>query len=1396
MERKMLKKGQMLLLCEDKNNLFKRKFTIVKVISAKGSSVICYEAYHENSGKGILKEFYPQDAYGVERKNDGQLIHSEEFKDAHERYSKAEREYIEPYEMLLSAKKSDKDKDLSTFIPAFEIYHGCDENGEISESTYIWTPDPELETFDKVCDDVHRHPKVNPEHKLVTVLSAVQSLTKCICALHSAEMLHRDIKPTNFGFLKRNNETLTQTISMFDINTICSVYASNQCIVGTEGYMEPEAQFEDPTNQTDIYSIGATLFNAIIVTDETKKFGYCYKGEYYEKLHELVQDSQVISASEANSHPRLRNILVDILKKCLCDRPHRYPNCEMLLEDLEMALYYALPSEIAKSKKSSAQWILTDAEKSLDVNIDKNSFLSIQYHLYEYPLYRFSPVNDEKLNVLVLGFGNYGQKFLDACIQNGQIINKKLNVIVVSDDATDKDIYLADRPELRNFFNIDGSVDDECSYGKINFLISALARANENVNADIVQNIMLDRYEQEHLDYIFIALGDDSLNKSAASACKIATGVLEHDSIISYVCESEVRLNEEDNVYPVFVNKNIKESDLNPEIERMAFNTHLIWEKSLNVDYKQIRAEYRKSYNHASCVSNVLSLKYKLYSVGIDIDKMSLQEAARRFQILISDKSNKELKDKLIWIEHRRWVTEKLCLGWRKLDRLEDCLGGVTKDEKNKRHVCIVRSEPNQKLTQIFKKNGNYDKWDSATIEEIDQFDELDRLSIDLHRLYVSKAAETRKYNLLSGNSMEVIRSLIEGNKKSLIAYQEWFSCLKDIWNGDTSKVNLYKGLKNAFLTTVNDISDERRNAIQNQVNAFENMFYPVLASMQYRDWKQDDIAFIDNILFVLTYTENSYLVVPFDTGDNTRIFNNVAAATVVNPSRIIYLYYAEKKYELEELEEGIRYVAGYMKKKHVKAVIELVLAYDSKLGNMINLDFSDEIGKLSSGKIKKVKLIRLTNTSTDSIGRLSEELEEYLVQRKKGKRFFALEKNSTKLSYMLYGTGTYSKFSSYKFDSNTMKFYETSECDMLGYINKTPYITVTDMAAFCLSSSESSNQPEFFNDYKELWTKYSLKSSSWKSLCSILSVYAEKNDVLEAFKKKKLSEKAIEIMEYHYILPFECIRSIEKILSFLKKQEVIEKNSCVHGYTTDSCEVIIEDGYNNKGKFDSLFANVYFLMHPKAIKIHLNIKSHEIIVSFDSLLVKNLQIPSGKMQECTELLEYFKEKRYVINLTSSQSGTVSFTYATRQIKELLTTAGKMLEIYTYHKIKELGKFDDVVSSFEIDWEETDVKSEFDCILTKGFKTLFVECKARPDIEQEFYYKLSSLAQQFGINATAVLIADTQEKSYYDSASINSMQRKRGSMMNVVTIWKTDEIKNIGHTLLKIINGKYVSEEK
>lgn len=1394
MKKRQYLEGSILLCGESDGAVFKRTFIIDNKLKKEGASSVCYEAHHGNSGIGILKEFYPKDTYVLERTENGQLIHSPECQEAYERFLKSEKEYIEPYEKLMKAKLDNKE--LSAFIPAFEIYHGCDENKNIIGTTYIWTPKPELETFDKICDEIHRNPEESPEHNMVKVLTMIKMLTKCVCAMHSADMVHRDINPFNFGFDKLQNDTLPETLAMFDINSICSVYEKSNCKVGTDGYIEPEAGYEAANNQTDIYSIGATLFHAVIVTDEAEAGGYLYKREYQDRIQEMVNESRLIQASEANSHPMLRNTLAEILTKCLRERSSRYANCEELLEDLETARFYALPSEIAKNSPNGEKWVLTGAEKFLDVNKEKNSFQAIQYHLYEHPLYQCIP-DGEEINVLIIGFGNYGQKFLDACLQNGQMRGRKLQVTVLTDNSKFKDIYRSDRPELADFFNIDGALK-ECgdTYGDITFEIKKLNPKNRDANAGILQDIMCEHYDSRQPHYIFIALGEDSLNRSAADACRTAAEILEMECVVSYVCENGNPSDENcPMLYPLYVNQAIQKSKIYQDIERMAFNAHLVWEKNINIDYTTVWADFKKTYNHDSCISNVLSLKYKLYSIGIDLDRISFDEAARRFTAIFNrdPKSlNRELRNELIWIEHRRWVTEKLCLGWKRFEKLEDCAGGMTKDAKTKRHICIAKSRPDQKLSEQYWKNDNCSRWDNASENDLNQLDDLDRMSVELHRMFAEKAASAKNQNLLSGNSTAEIRSLIEDSRKAVAAFQEWFTCMKDIWNGEAGKFHLYKGLKASFLRAADELPDDQKKSVREQVRAFESTFYPVLASMEYRNWKQDDVEFIDSIPFILTYMKDTYMVIPFATGDNTKVFGNVAAPAAAGPKKIIYLYLIENKQDITDLRESIPYAAEYMRKKNFRASAEFILIYDKEKITFVNQKkITEEIKSLGRDKIRELKCI-----AQNGMDAVLKNLKEYLQHRSDGKQLFALEINETKLSGMLQGAGFYSSFPSYQFDSCSMKFKNTAHCDMFGYIRKTPYFTVADMLAFSRSSSESSSHPEFFGDYRDLWKKYRENSGVWKMLCDTLGEHAVKNDSLVSFAKKELREKNKEPQKYRYILPFVCIKSANKIIQFLISKRVLEPESRVNGYTTDSCEVEIADRYGCRAKYDSLFSNVYALMLPDAVTPHLNPNSHEIRVMFDSLSVNGVQIPFQRRTELNSLMNYFREKGYVINLKTTGDGKMSFTYATRQIKELLTTAGKMLEVYTYHKVKESGKFDDVVSGYEVNWENSDVKSEFDCILTKGFRSLFVECKARSVIDQNFYHKLKDLAEKFGINATAVLIADTREKDFYDSAAVNDMQRERGRMLNVVTIWDSAEIGDIGYTLLRIINGTYAAGNK
>lgn len=1385
-----------ILLCGTSHGeKFKRQFTIKKVIS-EGASVVCYEAYHSGSGRGVLKEFYPNNFPGLTRNNQGRLV-LPEIEGVQAAFLEKKQAYLDSYKNLLDVKQSDKHPELDSFLPVFEIYD--DYNPEKNEmgTVYIWTPEPELTTFQSICDRIHQQPDVRPEYQLVKVLNAVYHLTQCVCQLHKAGFYHRDIKPSNFGFLQRAGKTLTETISLFDINTICGI-ADKEGLVGPDGYMEPANCCAN--NQTDIYAIGATLFHAIVITDETKENDYLYKESYYDRLRSLVNNSALIQASEATSHPRLRDTLVTILQNCLCPRSDRYHYCEALLEDLETALGYILPPQVAQKLKNGQRWVLADAEEALDKQADKNTTLTINYHLYQHPLYECANEQAKDLNVLVVGFGNYGQKFLDACLQAGQMWDRQLSVTVLSDEAKDWESYLSSRPSLPDFFNVIGHPTVDNPYGSVTFTKTEINRNSPDEVASQMQTLLSDSEQQPN--YIFIALGDDALNRTTAIACSDAAQVLEFSCSVNFACEDAKKTKAPENIHRVCVNEDITASSLHKEIERMAFNTHLVWEKGLNIDRTKVRAEFRKPYNHNSCVASVLALKYKLYSIELDLKTLSLNEAADQFQRACK----KNDRNELIWGEHRRWVTEKLCQGWQPLP-LEQ-FAGVTKDERRKQHVCLLRSQPKRELNQPIWTQRDHARWNECTDAELEALDELDRMSVKLHRYYLNQVDHNQ--NLLQGSQITSIREHLTDCKGAVLAFQEWYACMEEIWLGNSKKVPLYKGLRNAFLNSLQAMPEDKRSKVRQATKAFEEQFQPVLASREYREWKKDDVEFIDNIPFILTYTENVYLAIPY-IDDEKEAFDNVAAAAVINPARILYLYQAKKPENLKTLIRSFGHIARLMRKKNLKAAVDFVIAYNTNYVKQIPEDFEKQLRKQGNKKIHTIQFIPY-----DQQNSLSPLMIEYLTKRAAKKEVFAVQHNDTHLSGVLENA----PFAHFEFDSKEYAFKELQGCNLFRYIRKKPHITVADMTAYDLSYSDSGKQPQFYCDHKKLWEIYRKNSFHWKGMCRALKQHAEGHDTLVTFNLLELNSRTE--YSYEYLLPFACSKGASKVVDYLKQQKthpnypqtVLDEESKVVGHTTDSCKVILKGHSNNatgiKALYDTLFSNFYALMLPDSLSLYTNPYEKTVTVTFDNLQVVRVTL-SGTSQPPAQnngpgntpinspmdVLDAFHQLGYLLNLTKTNNTndtcTVSFSYATNQIKELMTVEGKMLEVHTYHKIKEKGAFDDVVSSYEINWEDTTVKNEFDCLLTKGFRSLFVECKAQAKIDQTYYEKLSALTNKFGINAIPVLVTDTEETPTSKYAQNNAEQRERGNLLGITTVWKKQEIDNIGETLLKIIKGEYES---
>lgn len=1300
------------LFGESNGKLFERTFSIVRVIS-EGADGICYEAFHKTSGKGVLKEYYPDRyVYLLERNRKGQLGISDEFTAAAEDFIVVRNRFLDPYNMLLDIRQSSNDRDISSFVPHFEIYYGSSTETDpgFEGTVYIWTPEPELETFDKICRDIRRHPDRRPEYMLVTVLSAVQSLAKCVCVLHSAGIIHRDIKPSNFGFVRRGGETLTQTLSMFDIDSLCSVWDESPETIVTEGYTEPEAGYKECSNQTDIYSIGATLFTAIVITDETRAAGNIYREGYYDRLNEMVAESELISASEANSHPRLRNILAGILRKCLCGRKQRYQNCEALIEDLSEALFYALPPEVARKSRRGEKWILSEVEKSLDVRRENNSSLALMYTLYEHPLYRHLRSDETTLNVLIAGFRNYGQKFIDACLQIGQMRGAELDITVVTDDDTDREIYLSERPALRDFFSIDGEqVQDAC--GNITFVTAESAGGiitQQDINAAIEKAA-----GGRHIHYAFIALGDDATNHRAAVFCRKLFRAAKDRSTVCYASESEERKRraDADELIPVCVSSRIGHSQRSRELERMAFNTHLVWERSLNLNYQTIRKEFRKRYNYDSCISSVIALKYKLISLGIDLDRLTPDEAARCYRERLSadNTESRQIKDELVWIEHRRWVAEKICKGWTCQTDLEPCMSGQTRDEKSKKHICLLRSRPDQLLQELFADNDR--TWDQITPQEYGSLDDLDRMSVRLHRLYVRKADAVKRSNLLRNTLLSGIRTVTEGNAESLRAFNEWYSCINSIWNGDRTKLRLYRSRKEQLAETAKLFGAETGKALIQQIIAFDKYFHPVLAAMEYKDWKQEDTAFIDNMPFILTYSGKVTLLIPYNAGPEAeKVFSNVASASMISPERIIYLYQADKPGDIGKLMKTLPSVLFYMDRRRLKASVDFVIGSETaENGDRIRR----EIIELGHGRIRSTEIIK---------GQLSADPAElYKMLPSSARRSVtAAERNSTPLSGQLEVCGFYDRFAWYEFDTAGRTFRTSPECDMFGYIRKDPFITVRDLELFDRALSVSREKPEFFGDHEKLWKKYSEDPETWRRLCRQLRAYSDVHDCAAEFRKGAVKEPET----YRYVIPAFCWFGATEAVSQLRKRGFLSEGTVSAGLMTDSCIAELTDHYGLRQEYDRLFSNVYALADSSSLSF-IDTEEGTLRICFDDLITDRMTPDPDTSGKVAGLLEYLNDNGYLIALRNDSSG-ISFTYASRQIKKLLTSGSRIVEIYTYHRARNMDVYDDVSLGTLHIKKAAGIPC---CLMTKGFSGTIVlfDDRVRPET-----------AAAYGINCTAL----------------------------------------------------------
>lgn len=1394
MARDLLKGGDDIRLCQESRSHLKanvvRDFRILEKMS-EGASAVTYRATHEQSGAGVLKEFYPLKRVNLKRGENKQL--ENEPQDENEPRGENERSvflyqqeiYERPYRMMIEWKREPKHDTFSVVIPSHEIYYGCNEEGNRTGSVYIWIPEPELETFDSFCRQVQEDRPIFNADRLEKILLLVQSLTNGIILLHSEGLLHLDIKPSNFGFQKGQNGPMEQTLRLFDLDTLTSYILNREDeydICGTERYAEPEMFYggKRPDIQSDIYSIGMTLFQALDLKAWTDcPFHKLYEKEDTERLKEEINHSRLIGGSEMNTSRELRLQLLKILKNCLSPREQRYSVCEELYRDLEIAI-----NEEKRSRRSPL------IRYQFEEDYRHRFRLMTLIQMYRSPLYEGA---DSIIRISVFGFDACAQTFTDICLMLGQIPEYTLYMRIYPSHREEVDNYLEHRPALKDFFHIDGISEDVFEpYGHIRFEAAVPVKDEE------VFRKLSDLTEEEWPQQIFIAPSEDEEDPTNIRVVeKVRDICSERNCRIRYLTHRLPESGtEREGIWPIYMETPLSEVPEFGELERMAFNFHFLRKSDETEDFDRIWKSFKEHRSYAVGFSEAVFTKYQMEAAGLGKTE-DLQKAAVIFQKKISGwrqkkgknaegDNNEKLIDILICSEHRRWVTENICRGMTRLPEIRSDLCGQLQDRESKEHLCLVRSRPDHLLAQ-------YSDWDALTEKEENALDELDRVSLNLHRRYrlFTEGVERQKdhYQRLT----EAVEELLGDSIQAKLLAAEWKQAADKLWLEEHPDLRTLNRLTDA-VEKMAIAGTEYANVPETEetVKEWKRFICPMIESKRYLNFKEYDRKMLLETPYILTYSKETVLEIPYIMGTYEEIFHNLKAPLIVNPAEVRYLCLIETRKEADELKKELDRVMGIINHRKMRCKIELHI-----ITNVITENQAEEIflGKddLCKKLIRGLRIFRLSDEEETQ-----KNITEYLRLSASENPYFALERNSGRVSYFLSGCGIYREIPSYRLHPELMKIEDGVKSIGLSCITKRPSLSISDLKSFHGTAVSYGLQPNYFECYKELWEIYSEDPVLWKKLCQILCSEIESSEMLMEIKE---SEDEKEIRQYY--LPESCEKGVRKILENLVKGGFLEESPELIVRKRNTYEINLKASLQHQEQYRNLFmdqdalrdvSNLEVVCSPngmdaKIIRRRLNFNN--ISLSGKETEPEEEKITTDEQERMYRILKCLEDTHIIMNLrkacTEGDNLSVSFGVSTLQDMDLFREYGRILEVYVYHCLKASGHFSDVMASCNLYWKADGIKNEIGCIVTAGIRTICIECKAGEYLSPDFYFKLETLSRNFGIHPIPILIADIRTQ---ENPQLVFSLRERGEELGVETVTDVEDIKTIDEYLKSIIDRK------
>ena len=1248
-------------------------------------------------------------------------------------------------------------------------------------------------------------------NKITTIEEFLHTMYKLACALeklHSYGLIYMDLKPENILISGNGSVKLIDLDAVIDIKDLQNVHLSkgdirfdmtDPSLIAPEIRPEMLGEFEQNkyfllTNRVDIYSFGAIMLKWFLGRYPTEND--CTAREFEQEILAMFRTGKLrgkLTQDEQTS-------LIEILWRCI-------------QENTSPDGRYLETGELVKNLDSLQKLV------SVSVSMRRQKYDRVRgrvqaaYVMDRFPLCDYcvrTGENEWVMDALIIGDDPISEDFFSNTLACAQMLDTKLVIRIAAGAAKEllKDylnrwplfsrtciLYLEDQLYGSGDGKDCGGIDQE-----ITSVPFAEVRFYEwDQQKDPVGFIS---GMEKHDQISWVLAVDEEIGKNYTLAGKIADFLQSEDKrrFVGYLDErgdgfelrKPRRARKGVTLSPFNANKawSMEEKQFKEGINRKAFLLHKFYTREWNerASKTELWNTFKEAYNVNSSLCSVLSIPYKLGSLGITDKK---EKAARAYwnMVLSPDKEDaRKNVGRMICLEHRRWMSFMMTEGYDfSGDRYKNYAFSGANDQRNKvdkLHICICDCSEKGIMLDHF----SHELWDAPDFKNIAskkgiELDSLDTMSVRFHQFCSRKIS-----SMVEKGVFEIYFSRLEqvlSNEKVLgeEPVPELMSSLRNIHArmlDNESDINTVWGKTcRLFKDTIKSLQKPSNSSKENALRAFddlENLTRIVVERNSYHDYKSSDRTILE-VIPLLIISDNPIRRIHKPAAGHT--WQNIISSIMIEPEQI-YLY-TDRPEELD------------LKKIRTFLMEERGLSYGKE--------------DLQIRSMQELYHLKITDTSLRSV------LD---ITGLSGEEIYRLAKraNLRELPFISFKDGTIRCM-----DENT-------EIDYYSVLRR--HLTVRENFflhnAYIHSEEKQNYMLGLTENYDKIWESYiKISPFNYKILVNILSqIEGKKYWKINREQQGEIEPFSINTISYRMVRD----TGIDKILLSLRENDLIE-NRFVYPKTGEIGHLTVKSRYPDvikavKKMLLRALSNPY--MHRfEFVKTRRDpftdiISEKDLYYIYDDTRVVDINMKEeeindgeGRKRKTSEIvgdalniLMGYSTKggdgliidRYGMDPVTTDPAKpgeyrVRFIYKNRSTKECLIKEGNALEAFVYHSLWKSAFVDDIKLNVAFTWGTSNeqealdpaaIKNETDLVCASNMQTFFISCKqAMPTTAH--LQEIKFFGDYFGVEGKAVLVTSNWRTRNPEEDVVAQMVAKRAEMMDVYYIDRS-------------MMGKYLSDMK